>query len=238
MGPMSAESGHAAPPAPSSGQGLSTGAKVFLGCLALFVVGSLAATFVLGAGVLFVGKAAKSVVADVRGEGGSGDILRTLEERHAFEPPDDGVVGSERARRFASAVHASWVRIQPRAESLNESSRAVSPESMTDAIAAMRGGMAGIEGLREGLAEGLNEAGMSLKEFLWVSTQLGAGYRAIDMASPPESVPQANIETAREHVPVLASLFGGRDATENRSAVLTVAVGAASIFAFEEIFTK
>lgn len=224
--------------ASSSGRGLSTGAKVFLGCLGLFIVGGIAATFALGAGVLFVGKAAKSVVGDVRGEGASGDVLRTLEERHAFEVPDNGIVGSERARRFAAAVEAAWVRIGPRLESLNSSARAGSAESLTDAVAAMRGEMHELEGLREGLAEGLNEAGMPLKEFLWTSTQLGVGYRAMGMNSPPESVPPANIETAREHAELLASLFGGRDATENRSPVLTVATGAASIFAFEEIFTR
>ena len=235
-GPDTVASLSGAPPVKKS---LSGGAKLFLGCLGLFVVMSVMAAVALGAGALFVGKAAKEVVSGVRGEGASGDLLKELESRHPFQAPSDGVVGEERARRFEVAVETVWIRLGPRAEALNEAARSSrEPSGVRDAMAQVRGGFQELEGLRQALAEGLSEAGMPLQEFLWTANQLTAGYRALGMASRPEAVPEANLETARRHRVTVANLAGGPDQKEDRTGVLTVAMGAGGILALEEILSR
>jgi hypothetical protein len=227
------------PPASPPKKGLSGGAKLFLGCLGLFVIMSIVAAVTLGAGAIFVGKAAKDVVSGVRGDGASGDLLKELEARHPFQAPADGVVGEERARRFATAADAVWTRLEPRAEALNEAAGGTGePAGVRDALSQMRSGLQGLEGLRQALAEGLAEARMPLQEFLWTASQLTAGYRALGMASRPESVPEANLETARRHGVTVANLVGGPDQREDRTGVMTVAMSAGGLLALGEIMTR
>lgn len=232
--------GGAPPPGAVPGKkGLSGGTKLLLGCLGLFVVLSLAAAVTLGAGALFVGKAAKEVVSGVRGEGGSGDLLKELEARYPFQPPADGVVGEARARRFEEAVDAAWVRLEPRAKALNDGTRSQeAPASVRDALAQVRGGFQGLEGLREALAEGLAEAKMPLQEFLWTMNQLTLGYRALSMAPRPENIPEANLETARRHRVTVANLVGGPDQQEDLTGLFTVALGAGGLLALEEVVLR
>jgi hypothetical protein len=227
-----------APVTPQGRAGLSTGGKLFLGCLGLVVIGGLLAVLTLGAGALFVGKAAREVVSEVRGEGASGDLLRELETRHAFTPPPDGVVGDAHARRMAEAVEEVWTRLEPLRAEMDAATRSAGePTSLRDAVGGLQTGIRGLEGMRQALADGLAEAEVSLQEFLWTSGRLIGAYRSLDMPQAPEGMPEANREMARRHRMLIASLAGGGDDRADRSGVLAVAMGAGGIFALEELWT-
>lgn len=224
----------------SPGRGLSTGGKLFLGCLGLVVMGGLFAVLTLGAGALFVGKAARGVVAEVRGGGDAGEQLRRLEERHAFEAPADGVVGPQHVQRLERAVDAVWVRLEPLATSLDAPRESgAPPRDVREALDQVRGGMQGLQDMRGALADGLEEAGISLQEFLWTAGRLVGAGSSLGLASAPEGIPEENREMARRHRALVESLRGegGADGRD-RSAVLAVAMGAGGILALEEIWTR
>ena len=228
------------PPPPPREGGLSTGGKLFLGCLALVVVGGVLAVLTLGAGAVFVGKAARDVVSEVRGDSGAGEELRELEERHPFQPPADGVVREEHVRRLEQAVEAVWVRLEPARDAL-EADRPGStpPAGVREALEQFQGGMQGLERMREALADGLAEAGVSLQEFLWTSGRLVGAWRSLGMDSAPEGMPEENRELARRHAALAENLAGNpRNPEADRSAVLTVAMGAGGILALEELWTR
>lgn len=206
--------------------GMSTGAKVLFACLGLTVLGIVALAAVVLVGGFALKRGAESVMATVEEQQQAGEILRRLEEEHPFQPPDDGVVGEERAARVLAVTDDAWEEIRPLAEDLSELREAASLNRgglgrLRDMASGARA-MGGFARSRVELAEALDAHDTSLGEYLWAGIQLDRAADAVEGERPTESVPAANLELARRHAGELPRLNSTDE--EGPGVVLAVAV--------------
>lgn len=181
-------------------KGMSTGAKVLFGCLAVTVLGIAGLVVALAVGGFALQRGVESAVGSMEQQQQASEMLEEVEAEHPFEPPEDAVVGEERLERFLGATETAWQEIQPWAEDLEEIRQAVRSESAMGAIRDLASGaraLGGIARSRVALAEALAEHEMSLGEYVWTGIQLDRAVDAVEGDRSAESVPEANLELAR-----------------------------------------
>lgn len=194
-------------------KGMSTGAKVAIGCGVAVVIGIVLLVVAMVAGGMFLKDRAEDFAGGVEAQQEASETMRSLEEEHAFTAPEDGVVGEERAERFLAVTDQAWEEMEgfveewrERGERIDERGGRANPG---DVIAGI-GAIGDLGRSRVVLAEALEDHGMPISEYVWTGLQLNRAYEALD-ASGDRGVPEANLEVARERREALAEIVEDSD---------------------------
>ena len=156
---------------------MPTGLKVAIGCLAaFFVLASLAAVAIGAGGMWLKGKAdgmVEGVQARAEAQQEASALLERLEREHPFTPPADGGIDPRSADRFFEATALAWSEIEPTVRNLDEiaeRNRADRPR-LGDVVEGMRN-VGLLADSRLHIAHALDQAGLSLEEFVWTGQAL------------------------------------------------------------------
>lgn len=210
----------AAPPR----KGLSTGAKVAIGCgvVALLVIIALVVAGL--AGGIFLKRKADQLQGGVEAQTEASETIRELEAEHAFSPPRDGIVGEDRAARFFDVTDDAWEEIEEEAGDLArrgaDIERRGGDAGVGDAIAGFRG----LHRARVALAEALEDHDMPVSEYLWTGFTLMRAYGELDRPASESGVPPENLDLAAGHRAELAEIEQTRDDEGGKGMVLGLAV--------------
>ncbi|HZD05192.1 MAG TPA: hypothetical protein VE173_09750, partial [Longimicrobiales bacterium] len=176
--------------APEGGPGatprkrMSTGAKVFFGCIGLAVLGVVGLIVTLVVGGVALKRGFESTVGSVEEHREATETLHRLEEEHPFEPPADGVVGEARLERFLAVTGDAWQEMQSWADDLQEIREAARVDrGGIGRIRDMAAGARAIGGLarsRLALASALDSNEVSLGEYAWTGLTLARAAEARD----------------------------------------------------------
>jgi hypothetical protein len=173
---------------------MSTGGKLFFGCLALVVIGILALVVVLAVGGFALRGGIESVLGTVEDQQAATRTLQRLSEEHPFDPPADGVVSEARLGRFLTVTRDAWAEMAPWAEDLRQLD-----EGGREGIGRLRDVAAGtrvIGGMvrsRLALTRALDDHDSSVGEYLWTGMTLERTAEALEGGGVPDGIPEANV---------------------------------------------
>lgn len=197
-------------------EGLSTAARVGLGCGGCLVVVLAAAGIGLALGGGWIAQRAEDYVGGFEEQAEATETLTRLREEHPFEVPEDGAVSAKRARRFFRATDAAWREMRDWAAELEELGREMEDRDpgLPDYGAVLEG-YGKLAESRVVLAHALEEQEMPLAEYLWTGAALRRAHRALEDGPGPggEPVPEETRRAVAEHREELAELAGDGDET-------------------------
>lgn len=156
---------------------MPTGLKVAIGCLAAFFVLAAMAAVAVGAGGMWLKGKADGVVegAKARAEAQqeASAVLERLEREHPFTPPADRAINPRSADRFFEASALAWSEIEPTVRNLDEIAERNRDDRprLGDMVEGMRN-IGLLADSRLHIARALDEAGLSLEEFVWTGQAL------------------------------------------------------------------
>lgn len=194
------------PPPPEGGgpppkRGLSTGAKIAIGCGALALLGVVVLLVAVAVFGWFVRDRAEEFGAGIERQMEVSQQMERLREEHPFQPPADGEVTAEQAERFLAVTDRAWAGMEEWAgEMVNLQRRMEGRER--PGLRELAEGVRGAGGLAESravLTEALVEEEMSVGEYLWTGFQLLRAHEELDRAEPSPDVPERNLDLARRH---------------------------------------
>ncbi len=218
-GPPEAPPG-AAPPR----KGLSTGAKVAIGC-GIVALLAIVALIVAGvAGGLFLQRKAEEFQGGVESQTEASETIRELEAEHAFRPPGDGIVGEARAARFFEVTDDAWEEIEEDAEDLARRGADIERRGGEAGVGDAMAGFRGLHRARVALAGALAENDVPVSEYLWTGLTLMRAYGELDRPASESGVPEANLDLAAEYRAELAEIDETRDGQAGKGMVLGLAV--------------
>lgn len=213
----------AAPAAEPTGRKMPTGLKVAIGCIVVFFGFAAIAAVLLGVGGWWVKGQADDLIEGVQNRAEAqqqaSDILERLDREHPFTTPADGRIDPASAERFFHATELAWTQIEPTVRRLDEVAdrNREGRARLGDALEGFRSTGVLIDS-RLHIARALDEAGMSLEEFVWTGGALRNAYRD---ANAPEAyrgsreagdpVTLANIALAERHSERLESMDPSAD---------------------------
>lgn len=189
----------ASPPPPK--RGLSTAAKVAIGCGALAVVGVVVLLVAVAVFGWFVRDRAQELGAGIERQMEVSQQMERLREEHPFQPPADGTVTREQADGFFAATDRAWSGMEEWAGQMVDLQRRMEGRERPG-LRDLADGFRGAGGLAESravLTEALVEERMSVGEYLWTGFQLMRAHEELDRAEPSPDVPERNMELARRH---------------------------------------
>lgn len=189
---------------PQRSEGLSTGAKLLIGCLGcLGVIAVVAVVGVAVGGVAFKSQIER-FVGGVSDQQEASETLERVRREHPFTVPDDGVVTEDQVERFVDVTDRAWEGMEPWAQDLVELSelREAAREGSggIQSVRELAGGVQGISGFaraRVQIAEALDDVGMSLGEYVWTGISLSRASADGDSEGAP--VPEANRELVERY---------------------------------------
>lgn len=209
--------------------GMSTGKKVAIGCGVLVLLAVLAVGAAVTVGGLFLKDRAETFVEGIEEQGRAqeeaGAIVEELRAEYPFDPPEDGVVGQDRARRFLAVTDEAWGELEAWADDLDAlEERMEGRESprVSDIMAGMEN-MGRLARSRLVLAQAMEEHDMPPEEYIWTGLALSRAYENLDSGSSDPGVPEQNMDVARRHREELAEIVEETGDTD-RGAVLGLAV--------------
>lgn len=212
----------AAPPK----KGLSTGAKVLIGCLGVLVLSGVVLAVAIGLGGLALRNQFQDFAGGLEQQQEASQAMERLAEEHPFTPPDDGVVTEDQLERFVVVTERAWEDIRPWAEDLEQlQRRSREREGGTAGLREMAGGLQAIGGFaraRVQLAEALEEEEMSAGEYIWTGLNLHRAVEGLEGDRPSESVPEENLRLVERHRDRLPA-FEDEDGEPGPGLVLAVA---------------
>lgn len=202
---------------------MPTGLKLAIGCIVVFFGLAAIAAALLGAGGLWLKGQADDLVEGVQdraeAQQEASDILERLRSEYPFEAPADGRIDPASADRFFHATELAWSQIEPTVRQLDEvadRNREGRPR-LGDVLDGARSGGLLIDS-RLHIARALDEADMSLEEYVWTGGALRNAHRD---ANAPEAyrgsreagdpVTLANIALAERHGDRLAAMDPAAD---------------------------
>lgn len=214
--------------AEKDGGGLSTGAKLALGCGGLAVVTMVGAVLVLGVGGMWLKDKADSFVEGVetqaQAQREATEVLQRLERESGFRPPDHGRVDPERAERFFRVTDTAWEEMRGWSEDLAElGERLEGGEAGPSDWGAVLEGYGRLAESRLVLARALDRHDMSLSEYLWTNRALTRAHRRVERSSEAEEVPAETRALVQEHREELEELADGEGDAPGKEVVLYLA---------------
>ncbi len=217
-----AGTGTAAGP-PEDDEGLSTAAKVGLGCGGCLLVLAVAAAAVVALGGGWIVERAGELAGTAERQVEATETLDRLRSEHDFRPPADGAVEPERARRFFAVTDAAWREMRDWSDQLRDLERELEDRDVR--LSDMGTVMEGYSRLAESrvvLARALEEQDMPLAEYLWTGLTLRRAHRAVEEGAAADTLPASTREAVREHRAELEELTG--DEEPGRQLVLLFAM--------------
>ena len=206
----------AAPPPPPD-RGMSTGAKVAIGCGIVALLGIVIVVF----GMMTCWRKATELGGGLEAQQEASEKIGELEREHPFSPPDDGVVEADRADRFFAVTDDAWEEMQDWVEDMRDRDENIERRG---GDAGLGDAMAGFQGLgrsRVALAEALADHDMPVSEYLWTGMALTQAYASLDQPTGTSGIPQENLDLAADNRDRLAEISEGGD--DSRAVVLAIA---------------
>lgn len=161
---------------------MPTGLKLAIGCIVLFFGGAAIVAVLLGVGGWWIKGQADDLIEGVQNRAEAqqqaSDILERLEREHPFSPPADGRIEPGSADRFFLATDLAWTQIEPTVSRLDEVAERnrEGRARLGDALEGVRSTGVLIDS-RLHIARALDEAGMSLDEYVWTGDALRRAHR-------------------------------------------------------------
>ncbi len=194
---------------PPPRQGMSTGAKVAIGCgVALLIAIVAAAIF-----VFFAGRFVSEQIGGFGAQKEASETFDRLAAEYPFEPPADGVVSDRQASTFFNVTDEVWPTVADYADQLN---RVIRQAEQSEDETELRDFMSGMEAMgkilraRLVLAQTLESYQMSNHEYVWTGSTLMQAYSELTGAETEtetdEPVPSENLELAGRYQTQLAEL--------------------------------
>ncbi len=233
-GPQS-DSGYGRFEQPPRREGLSTGAKIGIGCgvlvlLVLIAVGTL---------VVYAQRTFERESGGSKAQLEATETLERLVAEYPFTPPDDGIVQTDQAWKFITVTDEVWREAEPWMEELNDFFRESAREEDRSLVRLVGTGLRSAGKLmrvRVVLAESLERHQVSSEEYAWVGAALVEAYRAT-ADSMGSDVPEANLELARTYETELATIAGS-DQMLGKEWILIMAGGAVERQDFWELLDR
>lgn len=210
----------AAPPR----KGMSTGAKIAIGCGIVALLAIVALVVAGVAGGLFLKRKADDFQGGVEAQTEATETIRELETEHAFTPPADGRIGADRAERFFEVTDDAWVDMEEVARDLAERGRDIEERGGEGGMGDAMAGLQGLGRARTALADALEENEMPVSEYLWTGLALMRAYEELERPVSESGIPQENLDLAAEHRAELAEIDETGDGEVGKGMVLGIAV--------------
>jgi len=211
------------PAAPPPRKGMSTGAKVAIGCGILVLLAIVGVVVAIVAGGMFASKKIDEISGGLEAQQEASETVQELEREHPFTPPSDGVVSSDRAETFFAVTDDAWEGMQEWVDDMRERGEDIDSRG---GEADLGDAMAGLQGLgrsRVALSEALADHDMAVSEYIWTGMTLAHAYSALDQSPETSGVPAENLAVAGEHREELAEMADGGEESEGRGVVLAIA---------------
>ncbi len=220
---VDAESTHTGGAAPGK-KGMSTGAKLFFGCLGLIFVGVIGLGVAVTVGGVALKRGFDSAMGSVEDHREATETLQRLEREHPFQPPEDGVVREAQVQEYLAVARDAWQEMEPWAEDLRDlKNDARANRGAMDRLKEVATGAKAVGGFarsRLALASALEDHDLSLGEFAWTGLTLSKASEALERGNAEASgIPAENLQLARAHASELPRL----DDEEGSGTVLVVA---------------
>lgn len=220
---MADASPHSAPP--PRREGLSTGAKIAIGCAGLLGVGLVLVAVAVFAGGLFLKNRVSEMAGGMEEQQEASRIFRDLQREHAFHPPEDGVVGARRAERFLAVTDHAWEEMEGWARELEELDERMEGRERARAsdVAAGFRSLGRLAESRLVLARALELEDMPPGEYIWTGLALTRALEELEGAAGQAGAPEENLALARRHRDELAVIARDGEGID-KGLVLGVAV--------------
>lgn len=211
------------PSGPPPKQGMSTGAKVAIGCGIAALVAIVVVVVAVVAGGMFVSRKASEFTGGLEAQQQASETIQELERDHAFAPPQGGVVGGDRADTFFDVTDEAWDRMEEWIGEMEERGERIESRGGQAGLGDAMAGLQGFGRSRVALAETLEEHEMPVSEYLWTGLALARAYEVLDQPTRQGDVPPENLEIASENRERLAEITEGDENSKNRAVVLAIA---------------
>jgi len=208
---------------PPPKKGMSTGAKVAIGCGILALLAIIGVVVAIVAGGIFVSRKADDITGGLEAQQEASEAVQELEREHPFTPPSDGVVRSDRVETFFAVTDDAWEAMREWVDDMRERGEEIDSRG---GEAGFGDAMAGLQGLgrsRVALSEALEGHDMPVSEYIWTGMALAHAYAALDQPAETSGVPAENLELAGEHRERLAEMADDGENAEGRGVVLAIA---------------
>jgi hypothetical protein len=202
---------------------MSTGAKVAIGCGIVAVVAIVGIIVAIVAGGMFASKKINEFSGGMEAQQEASEKIQELESEHPFAPPQDGIVGGDRADKFFAVTDDAWEGMQDWVEDMEKRGGDIDSRG---GEAGFGDAMAGLQGLgrsRVALAEALADHDMPVSEYLWTGMSLTHAYESLDQPAETSAVPPENLEIAAENRERLAEVTGVGGESNSKAVVLAIA---------------
>ena len=204
-------------------KGMSTGAKVAIGCGIALVLVIIAFGIAAVVGGMFVKNKAEQLTGGLEAQQEASEKIQALEREHPFAAPADGVVPADLAGKFLAVTNDAWEKIHDDMEDLSERSQDIDEGGR----AGLGDAMAGVQALgrtRVALAEALEDNDMPVSAYLWTGMELTRAYQALGMPPEQTGIPAQNLQLAERYRSELAEIAGdGQDGEIGKGMVLGMA---------------
>jgi len=220
-----AETPASTPPssAPPPKKGMSTGAKVAIGCGIAAIVGVVVIILAIVAGGMFVSKKASDFAGGLEAQQEASETVGKLEREHPFTAPQDGVVGSDRADAFFEVTDDAWKKMEDWVGEMEERGERIENRGGQAGLGDAMAGLQGFGRSRVALSEALDDHDMPVSEYLWTGMALAHAYESLDRPTEESGVPRENLEIAAENRERLAEITEGGEDSNDRAVVLAIA---------------
>jgi hypothetical protein len=211
------------PSVPPTKQGMSTGAKVAIGCGILAVLAVVGIVVAIVAGGMFLENKVDELGGGLEAQQEAAETVHELEREHPFTPPEDGIVRADRAQTFFDVTDDAWEGMQ---EWVADMERRGEDIESRGGEAGFGDAMAGLQGLgrsRVALTEALADHEMPVSEYLWTGTTLAHAYGRLDQPVESSGVPPENLQIAAESRDRLAEIADDSGDASGRAVVLGIA---------------
>lgn len=208
---------------PVAKSGMSTGAKVAIGCGVALVLAAVAVIVVVVAGGMFASRKISELGGGLEAQQQAGETIEELEREHSFTPPTDGIVGEDRADRFFAVTDDAWERMEDWVGEMRERGERIETRGGQAGLGDAMAGLQGFGRSRVALAEALDEHDMPVSEYLWTGMALARAYQALDRPADGTGVPPRNLEIAAAQRGRLAEITEGDADSNSRAVVLAIA---------------
>ena len=212
------------PPAtPPPKKGMSTGAKVAIGCGIVALVAVVGVIVAIVAGGMFVSRKAEQFTGGLEAQQEASETVQELEREHPFTAPADGIVRADRAEAFFAVTEDAWEKMGEWVEDMRERGQEIDSRGGQAGIGDAMAGLQGLGRSRVALSEALADHDMAVSEYLWTGMALAHAYAALDQPAETSGVPAENLELAGEHRERLAEMSDDGEDAEGRGVVLAIA---------------
>jgi hypothetical protein len=212
------------PPAtPPPKKGMSTGAKVAIGCGIVALVAVVGVIVAIVAGGMFVSRKAEQFTGGLEAQQEASETVQELEREHPFTAPADGIVRDDRAEAFFAVTDDAWEKMGEWVEDMRERGEEIDSRGGQAGIGDAMAGLQGLGRSRVALSEALADHDMAVSEYLWTGMALAHAYAALDQPAETSGVPAENLELAGQHRDRLAEMSDDGEEAEGRGVVLAIA---------------